>query len=62
MTKFKCPICGKSDDMPVVLVGIAGTQEGHIMEAEQFHLACIDLTYYPGIGRPTIAMTWEEAV
>jgi hypothetical protein len=43
---WKCPICGKSDETPVVLIGIAGTEDEDIMEAEQFHLDCINLRYY----------------
>jgi hypothetical protein len=42
-----CPICGKRDDKPVTLIGINGTEDGNIMEAEQFHLDCIELRYYP---------------
>jgi hypothetical protein len=40
---WRCPICGTSDDKPVVLIGIDGTQEGGIMQANQYHLDCIDL-------------------
>jgi hypothetical protein len=41
---FVCPICKTAEDKPVVLVGIEGTEDGHIMKARQYHLACIDLT------------------
>ena len=44
MTNFTCPVCKTSDDKPVVLIGIEGTQDGHIMEARQYHLDCLDLT------------------
>ena len=27
LENFKCPICGTSDDKPVTLIGINGTQE-----------------------------------
>lgn len=40
-----CPICGKDTVKPVVLVGIAGTEDGRNIQAEQFHLDCIDLMY-----------------
>lgn len=48
MTNFKCPICGTSDNKPVVLVGIDGTQEGYNIQAVQYHLDCIELTQYSG--------------
>lgn len=41
---FACPICGTGENKPVVLIGTAGTKEGHIMEARQYHLDCIELT------------------
>jgi hypothetical protein len=41
-----CPICGTSAVKPVVLIGIEGTQEGHNIQAEQFHLDCIELTFF----------------
>ena len=47
---WKCPICKMSEDKPVVLIGIEGTQEGHNMEAQQFHLDCIDPLYYKDRG------------
>lgn len=47
---WKCPICGTSADEPVVLVGVYGTQEGDRVKAEQFHIDCIDLVYYPDKG------------
>lgn len=43
---WKCPICNTSEDKPVVLIGIVGTEEDRNMEAEQFHLDCINLYYY----------------
>ena len=42
---WKCPICKKDDISEVVLIGIYGTEEGHNMQAEQFHLSCLDLGY-----------------
>jgi len=44
---WKCPICKESKLGEVVLVGINGTQEDGLMQAEQIHLECIDLLYYP---------------
>jgi hypothetical protein len=45
MTNFCCPICRKNTDLPVVLIGIEGTEDGSIIQAQQFHLDCIDLLY-----------------
>ena len=47
---WKCPICNTNDDKEVVLIGISGTEDGNIMEAEQFHLDCIELTYFKKDG------------
>lgn len=49
-TEWKCPICNKTDDKEVVLIGKAGTQKGNIIEAEQVHLSCIDLLWDRNIG------------
>jgi len=46
MENFKCPVCGTNDDKPVVLIGIAGTEEDHIMQAEQVHLDCLECLRY----------------
>ena len=48
--KWKCPICKKDSKKEVVLVGIVGTQEGHNIQAEQFHLSCLDLLYDKGMN------------
>ena len=46
-----CPVCGTSDDGPCVLVGIDGTSDGSIQEAQPTHLACALATNYnPRIG------------
>lgn len=42
-TGWKCPICKSDKDSPVVLVGIPGTEDGNVMEAEQIHGACYQL-------------------
>lgn len=42
-----CPICGTNEEKETVLIGIVGTEDGGNMEAKQFHLACINLMYYP---------------
>lgn len=42
---WKCPVCKTNDVKPVVLVGIAGTEEGNNIQAEQIHLDCIELSY-----------------
>lgn len=41
---WKCPLCGKKEDKPVVLIPAHGTQEGNNIQARQYHLDCIDLT------------------
>ena len=43
---WKCPICGEATEKETVLIGIKGTEDGYNIQAEQFHLDCIDLTYY----------------
>lgn len=40
---WRCPICRKAEKKPVVLIGIAGTEVGKIIEAEQYHVHCIEL-------------------
>ncbi len=42
---WKCPICKTADKKEVVLIGITGTEKDGNMEAEQFHLDCINLFY-----------------
>ena len=42
---WKCPICNTNEDKPVTLIGIEGTEDSSIMEAEHFHIDCIYLTY-----------------
>jgi hypothetical protein len=43
---WKCPICKQDTDKPVTLIGIAGTEEGNNMKAEQFHVDCLDLRFF----------------
>lgn len=45
---WKCPLCGTAEDKAVVLIAIAGTEEGHTVQAEQFHADCVmdGLVYY----------------
>ena len=40
---WKCPICDTNDVKEVVLIGIVGTESGNNIQAEQFHMDCIDL-------------------
>jgi hypothetical protein len=40
-----CPICKKNTDKAIVLVGIMGTEDGRKIQAEQFHVDCLDLFY-----------------
>jgi hypothetical protein len=44
MDNFVCPICKKSDDVPVVLIGIVGTEEEGNMQAKQVHVDCLELS------------------
>lgn len=51
MSNFVCFACGLSDDKPIVLIGINGTENGHILEAEQVHVDCMDnLRIYKDVG------------
>lgn len=43
----KCPICKTNEDKETVLIGVVGTEDGGNMVANQFHLDCIDLLFYP---------------
>lgn len=42
---WQCPICKTNDKKEIVLIGIIGTESGRNMQAEQFHLDCIELLY-----------------
>ena len=44
-TPEPCPVCKTQKPGEVVLIGLAGTLEGNIMKARQFHLTCLELTY-----------------
>lgn len=43
--EWRCPICKTREDKEVVLIGILGTESGNNIQAEQFHLDCVNLTY-----------------
>jgi hypothetical protein len=47
-----CPICGTKEDKEVILVSIAGTQDGNNCQAIQVHTDCLQeqLVFYPEIG------------
>lgn len=45
-----CPICGTCEDKPIILIPIVGTEEGNIIQAEQFHVDCINLYYHKEIN------------
>jgi hypothetical protein len=47
---WKCPICGKADDKPVALIAIHGTEDGSVVQAEQFHLGCLEPRYFRGMN------------
>ena len=50
---WRCPICGKSTEKEIVLVGIRDTEDGNgNMEAKQIHLDCINLILVKGIETP----------
>lgn len=42
---WRCPICNTDEDGEVVLIRIAGTEDGNNAEAEQVHLDCLDLVW-----------------
>ena len=44
--KWICPICKTSDNKPVILVGDPETSKDNLMEAEQYHVDCIELFKY----------------
>lgn len=46
MKGFTCPICKTNRDMPVCLIGIDGTEDGHNIETVQVHVSCLDLRMY----------------
>ena len=43
--EWQCPICKSREDKEIVLIGIVGTESGNNIQAEQFHLDCINLSY-----------------
>lgn len=45
-----CPICRTNKPGKCCLIGIAGTQEGHNIEAKVFHVDCLELLYYEENG------------
>jgi len=47
---WKCLICNTNAIKKTVLIKIRGTKDGNITECEQFHLDCINLTYYKDSG------------
>ena len=55
-----CPICGTHDNKPPVLIGISGTEDGHIMEAVQVHLECLELKAYRKDGEIIFGMKTKD--
>ena len=53
MDGFTCPICGTSEDKPVTLVGVVGTQEGNNIGAIQYHIDCLHLVVDDFVGKET---------
>ena len=56
-----CPICRTNEDIPVTLIGIAGTEEGRIIQAEQFHIECLEFTWFKDSRMIAMGLTDEEA-
>lgn len=56
---WKCPICGTDEKKEVVLIGIQGTQKGNNVQAEQFHLECIEPLFYRQGENGLIGMVFE---
>ena len=42
--KWRCPVCGRADDKSVFLAAIEDARDGHVVEAVQVHVDCIELT------------------
>lgn len=40
---FMCPICKTNSKEPIVLVGVAGTEEDGVFRVTQIHTRCINL-------------------
>ncbi len=40
MKGFVCPICKTSEDRPIILMSVPGTQEKNIARAQQYHRTC----------------------
>jgi hypothetical protein len=38
-----CPICKTNKNKECILIGITGTLEGHTMQANPYHLDCVEL-------------------
>jgi hypothetical protein len=56
-----CPICGKSDDLPCVLVVVSGTEKDGIAEAKPTHMKCINLTMVDGEENTAyLVQKWEK--
>jgi hypothetical protein len=55
----RCPVCKTKKDKPVILVPIAGTEEGNNSQAIQVHVDCVDLTYSPGIEGVSMATLYQ---
>ena len=43
---WKCPICQTDEDKPITLIGIRGTEQENLIEAEQFHVDCLEFTWF----------------
>ena len=54
--KEACPICKTNKDKECVLIGINSTEEDNIIQAQVFHLNCLELRYIK--ERNIIYQTW----
>ena len=48
-TASECMLCGTNEDKPCTLIGVDGTQDGNIEEAEQIHVDCLEIRYSPDV-------------
>lgn len=49
----ECKICGTNKDGKAILIPKEGTEDDGIVECEQVHLDCLDLTFVLGDAKTT---------
>jgi len=57
---WKCPICGKSDVKPVTLIPVLGTEKDGNIQANQYHVDCIDLVETEDFGFLWVTMKFKD--